>query len=393
MQQLAVPPKARIHTIDILRGIIMVIMALDHVRDFFHIDAFQHDPVDPATTTPILFFTRWITHFCAPIFVLLSGTAAFLAGQRRSPGEQQRLLLSRGLWLLVVEITIINFSLTINPAFHLIILQVLWAIGFSMILLSLMVKLQWQVILLIGILITGSHNLLDAGEAISKGQVGPFWIFLHRQAVVPLNSHLTIFYLYPILPWTGIMFIGYALGRLYIAEVTPVQRKRLLLLTGMAMILLFVIIRWANKYGDPQPWSIQATSWRTFLSFLNISKYPPSLSYTCVTIGTGLLILAALEGKAGKWLEIARTYGAVPFFYYVAHFYLIRILSVIYFFIAGYGVKDIPGPMFFFRPPTGGLSLFGVYLIWITVVVTLYLPCRWFAAYKRTHRQWWLSYV
>lgn len=383
--------RQRVYSVDVLRGLIMIIMALDHVRDFFHQPAMSQDPLDPATTTPALYFTRWITHFCAPLFVLLSGLSVRLMHTRKSTAEISRFLLTRGLWLILIEITVVSFGLTFNPLMNVMILQVIWAIGVSFLFLSLVVFLPWQVVLGIGVLITCGHNMLDYYEAQPDFKPGVLWEFAHntRFTFYPLLHGHGVIVIYPFLPWVGIMFMGYGVGRVFQADVEPGRRKKILISAGLGMIALFLLLRGWNIYGDPRPWS------GSFYSFLNVQKYPPSLLYTCATIGPGLLMLAGLEHVRNKVTEIAKVYGSVPFFYYILHFYLIHLLCVALFFISGYGTKDIvsPGILFLFRPADFGYSLGVTYLIWIAVVAALYRPCKWFSQYKQTHKQWWLSYL
>ncbi len=383
--------RARVYSVDVLRGLIMIIMALDHVRDFFHQPAMTEDPLNPATTTPALYFTRWITHFCAPLFVLLSGLSVRLMHQRKSSADISRFLLTRGLWLILMEMTIVSFGLTFNPHLNLMILQVIWAIGVSFLFLALFVFLPWQAVLAIGILITCGHNLLDYTQAQPGFKPGVLWEFAHqtRYTYYPLFGGHGVIVFYPFLPWVGIMLMGYGLGRLFQADVTPAQRRKVLVGAGTGMLALFLILRGWNIYGDPQPWA------GSFYSFMDVEKYPPSLLYSCATIGPGLLMLAALEHVRNRFADIAKVYGSVPFFYYILHFYLIHLLCVAVFFISGRGVHEIvdPNVPFFFRPQNFGYPLWVVYLIWIAVVAVLYRPCKWYSQYKQTHRQWWLSYL
>ncbi|MGX5818980.1 DUF1624 domain-containing protein [Chitinophaga lutea] len=393
MSTTALPRRARIYSVDVLRGIIMIIMALDHVRDFFHRTAMTADPLDPATTNPALYFTRWVTHFCAPLFVLLSGLSVCLMLERKTRGQISRFLLSRGLWLILLEVTVISFALTLNPFLNVMMLQVIWAIGISFLFLSVLVFLPWQAILAIGLLIVFGHDLLDFVQARPDFTPAPLWEFAHqtRYTFYQIFPGHGVIVIYPFLPWVGIMLTGFGLGRAFHQDVSPARRKRILVSGGVALIALFIILRLINVYGDPRPWS------GSFYSFMNVNKYPPSLLYSCITIGPGLLALAALEHMRGKWTEVARVYGSVPFFYYVLHFYLIRVFSLIVFYASGYGAKDIVNANvpFNFRPPEFGYPLLVVYLIWILVVVLLYRPCKWYSAYKRENvaQKPWLSYL
>jgi uncharacterized membrane protein len=395
MNQLTVP-KYRVQSIDVLRGIVMIIMALDHVRDFFHVDAFQHDPLNPATTTPVLYFTRWITHFCAPTFVFLAGTSAYLVGLKKTKAELSSFLMKRGVWLILIEAAVISLALTFNPLYNTIIFQVIWAIGVSMVILGLLVRLPWKVIFIIGALIVLGHNLLDYPEAARNHNVGFFWDLLHDgrfDGYTWAPNHVLVI-AYAFVPWTGIMLLGYCAGKLFEPSVDPVWRQKTLLTIGFGLIVLFIILRWINAYGNPLPWTQQQNSLATFLSFMNVHKYPPSLMYASITLGPALIVLALIENVRNRFTDFVKIYGRVPFFYYVLHFYLIHALTVVAFFLSGYGTKDIVPPTgFLFRPVQFGYELWVVYLVWIAVVLLLYPACRWYNRYKSSHSQWWLSYL
>jgi len=395
MTTLAEPAqKQRIASIDILRGLIMLLMAIDHTRDFF-LNNTTGNPTNMATTTPIIFFTRWITHYCAPNFVFLSGISAYLAAKRRTPGEFQSFLIKRGLWLIVFEVVFLSFALTLNPAFNMIVLQVIWAIGFSMILLALLSRASLTVIGIIGAVIFFGHDILD-GLALPKTGAGNFLVTMFFTAfgsVFPLGKTRVLLDLYAVVPWTGVMLLGYVFGQMYTSSFDPKRRKRILLITGVSMIGLFILLRAFNIYGDPAPWSPQRTPVISVLSFLNTSKYPPSLLYLCMTIGPALVALSLIENVKNKFASVLIVYGNVPFFYYILHIYLIRLLDIVVFFIQGYGIKQVVTPPFNFQPPGFGFNLFGVYLMWLLIVTILYLPCRWYSRYKKTHYQWWLSYL
>jgi uncharacterized membrane protein len=389
----------RITSIDLLRGLVMIIMALDHARDYFHGDAMLHDPLNLQTTTPVLFFTRWITHYCAPVFVFLSGISAYISGQRKNKNELGNFLMRRGLWLIFIEITVVTFGWTFNPFFSAMVLQVIWAIGISMIALGLFCRLPYQWIAVIALLIVCGHNLLDIPEATHSGKFNPLWTALHIggfQSYALTEGH-RFFIAYPVLPWIGIMMLGFVFGKLFTRETDPRQRKKHLLQAGTVMILLFVILRLINAYGDPTPWRMQTEPLYTFLSFLDVSKYPPSLMYTCMTIGPALIFLALTEHIKNRLSGIISVFGKVPFFYYILHIYLIHLLTIILFFATGYDVSDIVPPngafKFWFRPDNFGFSLGTTYLLWMVVVVILYFPCRWFSQYKATHKTWWLHYI
>lgn len=389
-------PTARFHSIDIVRGVVMIIMALDHSRDFFHITAMTANPLDPAATTIPLFFTRWITHFCAPVFVFLSGLSAFISSQHKPVKEATVFLRKRGLWLIIVEIVLVTLGLTFNPFYNFIILQVIWAIGCSMLLLSFL-RTSYKAILITGLVLVLGHNLTDWISLPQNGISGNLIKILLTAfgTVIPVDDKHLIGVFYSILPWTGIMFIGYAAGAWYKKDFNPAKRKQYLLISGAALLLLFVILRLINGYGDPAPRRDFGAILPNILSFLNVSKYPPSLQYTCLMLGPALMFLAVSEHLRGRIASMLRTYGRVPFFYYILHFYLLHTLLVIAFFATGHGANEIAAfPMpFYFRPVNFGFSLPVVYLIWIFSVAVLYQPCRWFWKYKQTHSYRWLRYL
>ncbi|MDQ0639401.1 putative membrane protein [Pedobacter sp. W3I1] len=385
----------RILSIDILRGLVMIIMALDHTRDFFHVGAMTGDPLNPDTTTGMLFFTRWITHFCAPTFVFLSGLSAYLSAQHKTPAQASSFLLKRGLWLILIEIMVITLGLTFNPSYNFIILQVIWAIGCSMVFLALASRISHKAVLIIGLILVFGHNLFNLFPAPTDSNGGLILkiFFTASGTVVPLSSNHLIGVFYAILPWTGIMFVGYGVGAWYKKGYAAERRQRNLLIIGLLTIFVFISLRLINIYGDPAPRKEYHDFFKNLLVFFNVSKYPPSLQYTAMTLGPAMLFLAFTENLSNWFTRITAVYGAVPFFYYVIHFYLLHTLLVVVFFATGHNTKEIIQVPFLFRPATFGFGLPIVYLIWFCTVASLYLPCRWFKQYKQTHRQWWLSYV
>ncbi|MEO7306400.1 MAG: heparan-alpha-glucosaminide N-acetyltransferase domain-containing protein [Ferruginibacter sp.] len=396
--------KKRIQSIDVLRGLVMVIMALDHVRDFFYkvnlekAGSAATGPTDLETTYPMLFFTRWITHFCAPIFVFLAGTSIYLMSKKKTKKELSGFLISRGIWLIIVEVIIITFGWTFNPLFNLLILQVIWAIGISMILMGILIQLPYKAILFLGLLIVFFHNILDykAVNESLKGSVVANLLYFSDFSVYPIFKDHFIIIIYSFLPWLGVMMLGYCFGKLYTPDIDMVWRRKILLQLGTALLILFVSLRLSNLYGDPVPWSEQARGpVYTFLSFFNVNKYPPSLLYLCMTIGAGMLFLAFIEKVQNRFTVIMNIYGRVPMFYYILHFYLIHILVVIVFYLQGFSSSDIvtPGLPFLFRPPAFGFNLWGVYAVWAFVVIALYPLCKKYNTYKSTHQKWWLSYL
>ncbi len=305
-------------------------------------------------------------------------------------------LIKRGFWLVLVEVIVMTLAITFNPFYNTIIFQVIWAIGWSMVLLGLASFLNLQTIVFIGFLLVFGHNILDFFPAPKEGweQIVSSLLFTSADKFMPLNRTHFVLDLYAILPWTGIMFLGYAFGTVYKNGVSSLSRKKILRL-GISITLFFIIIRFINVYGDPSHWSQQKNALYTLLSFVNVTKYPPSLLYTCMTIGPAIIALSLLDNAQSLASRVFRMYGSVPFFYYVLHFYLIHLLLVIVFFLSGYGEKDIINPQapFLFRPQNFGFHLPVVYLIWLFVIVVLYKPCQWFNRYRSTHRQWWLSYL
>jgi uncharacterized membrane protein len=394
MTTIAALNRQRINSIDVLRGLIMLIMALDHIRDVFHHGS--PDPTALASTTPILFFTRWITHFCAPNFVFLSGISAFLAGQRRSKKELSIFLIQRGVWLVFIELMVINSAFELNLHFHMLVLQVIWAIGVSMILLGLLIWLPLPIIALIGVLIFFGHNIFDFIHAnglllkvlFTSSGFGPDSVIRFDQSHYVLDA-------YAVLPWTGVMLLGYVFGQLFQKGFDADRRQRIIMRVSFMLIVAFFVLRFLNIYGDPAPWSYQKTAALSIISFFNVTKYPCSLDYLCMTLSAGTLLLAIFERTNNRITRIFVVYGSVPFFYYILHFYLIRFLNIIIFYASGFTKADIPAREFdfSFHPVGFGFSLFGVYMIWIIVISTLYLPCRWFRDYKKMHKQWWLSYL
>jgi uncharacterized membrane protein len=386
----------RIASIDLLRGVIMIIMALDHTRDFFHINAWTQDPLDLSTTTPMLYFTRWITHFCAPTFVFLAGASIYFQSMRKTKKELSTFLLKRGFWLVLVEIFIVNLEFSFDIKFGFVALQVIWAIGISMIIIGFAIWLPYVAFFIAAMLIVFGHNLLDFYEAGLAQSPGWWYDLLHRPGIYPLSEDHKLLIFYPFLPWCGLMMLGYCFGNLFL-RLQDSRRKKVLMWLGCAALLIFVVLRYLNVYGNPGKWLPQKTATDTFLSFMNVQKYPPSLLFMCATIGGSLLFLA-LAGNANNRLSgFITVYGRVPFLYYVLHFFLIHLLSACLFFTRGHSFQEgihadgTLTPNFII--PGEGYSLGIVYLLWIGIVLCLYPVCKWFSEYKRTHKNWWLSYL
>lgn len=381
--------RPRIDAVDFTRGLIMIIMALDHTRDFFGIPG--QNPTAMDTTTPALFFTRWITHFCAPVFFLLTGTGAFLSLGRKSPAQLSRFLVTRGLWLIFLECVVIRcLAYQFNFDFRVTMLLVLWALGWSMIVLGLLVRLPVAVATVFGIALIALHNLLDTVQSAN-----PLWAILHAPGFVLNAPGPVVFAAYPLIPWIGVTAAGYALGQIYSWDAT--RRRGFLLRFGMTLIIAFVVLRSVNVYGDPARWSVQRDLVITVLSFLNTTKYPPSLLFLLMTLGPAMLLLRAFENRTPQWLNPVLVFGRVPMFYYVLHFFLIHALAVV-FCLVRYGsahwMFESPdlGNYPFTPPPGWGYALPVVYLVWLSVVAASYPLCRRFAALKHRRKDAWLSY-
>ena len=382
-------PRVRIESIDVVRGVIMIIMALDHTRDFFGNSGLN--PTDPATTTIPLFFTRWITHFCAPVFFLLTGTGAYLSLRKKSKRELSWFLLTRGLWLIFLEIVVTRcLGWQFNFDYHVLFLIVLWALGWAMIALSGLVYLPAWAVATFGLAMIATHNLFDLVQSNN-----PIWTILHSPNFLLNNPQHSVFVGYPLIPWIGVTAAGYGLGQIYS---WPSQRRRAFLLPlGLGLITSFLILRAINLYGDPRPWTTQRSAAFTVLSFLNTTKYPPSLLFLLMTLGPAVLFLWAVDAGTPRWLRPALIVGKVPMFYYLLHVPLIHLLAIAVCFaryrqvhwmfesptLAQFPITD---------PPGWGYSLPIVYLMWAIVVLTLYPLCRWFAGLKQRRNDAWLSY-
>jgi uncharacterized membrane protein len=390
-------PKQRVASIDLLRGAIMIIMALDHVRDYFHYSSFQYDPLNLARTSVPIFFTRWITHYCAPIFMLLAGTSAFISGQRKTKKQLSFFLFTRGLWLVFLELVIVNFGWNFDIGFHSVLLVTIWALGISMIALAAIIYLPEKIILVVGIVLVAGHNLLDTVQ-VQGGQAAAFgWSLLHQPNLFSWHGE-TILIGYPVIPWIGTMTLGYCLGSLYASSFDAAKRKKLLLQIGVSAIGLFILLRCINIYGDAAHWSQQRSPVYTFLSFLNTSKYPPSLLYLLMTLGPALIFLAVTEKVQGAVSTVISVYGRVPMFYYLLHIYLIHLLTMIssqLFTAFGWHRWILHEPLWFIQSLKGyGFPLVVVYLVWIIIVAGLYPLCKWYDQYKQANKhKWWLSYL
>jgi uncharacterized membrane protein len=389
MTEAVTTKRIRIESIDVVRGVIMILMALDHTRDFFGNSGLN--PTDPATTTIPLFFTRWITHFCAPVFFLLTGTGAYLSLRRQTKRELSRFLFTRGLWLIFLELTVTRcLGWQFNFDYHVTLLLVLWALGWAMIVLSLLVYLPAWAVTTFGVVMIAAHNLLDSVESSN-----PLWSILHSPNFIVNSPRHILFVTYVLIPWVGVTAAGYGLGQVF--RWASDRRRRFLLRLGLVLITVFVVLRATNIYGNPFPWTVQRSPAYTALSFLNTAKYPPSLLYLLMTLGPALLFLWAVDAGTPRWLRPALIVGKVPMFYYLLHIPLIHLLAVAVCYVR-YGQvhwmfesADL-GQFPITQPPGWGYSLPIVYLVWAVVVLTLYPLCRWFAALKQRRTDAWLSY-
>jgi len=381
--------RVRLESIDVVRGVVMILMALDHTRDFF--GNLGVNPTDPATTTIPLFFTRWITHFCAPVFFLLTGTGAYLSLRKKSKHELSRFLFTRGLWLIFLELVVVRcFGWQFNFDYRVTILNVLWALGWAMIVLPGLVYLPAWAVAAFGVVMIATHNLFDSVESSHW-----IWSILHSPNFIVNHPEHVVFVAYALVPWVGVTAAGYGLGQIFRWE--SARRKMFLLRLGAGLTASFIVLRCVNLYGDPLPWSTQKSAVFTMLSFLNTNKYPPSLLYLLMTLGPALLFLGAVDAGTPRWLRPALFFGKVPMFYYLLHIPLLHLIALIvcyaryrqaHWMFESNTIQQFP----ISRPPGWGNSLPIVYLVWAFVVVALYPLCRWFAALKQSRSAAWLSY-
>jgi uncharacterized membrane protein len=388
----------RMSSLDILRGLAIVVMALDHVRDFMMTAAVQDPTADPAAS-PWLFATRWITHLCAPTFVFLAGTSAGLMAGRKSPRELASFLLTRGLWLIVLEVLVISITWSFAPTGipeaggeTYIAFQVIWAIGASMVILAGLQFLGRPACFAIGAAIILGHNLLDAvwPAASTTGSTGPLWVVLHARQLYEVGP-FRFYFSYPLLPWTGVMLAGYGAAGLF--ELPAKLRDARLVRIGVGLIIAFILIRGANVYGDPSPWnSDRGSTGASVMSFLATTKYPPSFLFLLMTLGPAAIACAYVERLYVPLKNVLMTFGRAPLAFYIAHLYLIHTAAILLGVAQGFAAQQFLTHYRYF-PAGFGVSLPGVYLLWIAIVVMLYPLCRWVAALKARRRDWWLSYV
>ena len=395
------PGPARLTAVDALRGLVMIVMALDHTREFLNADAMHFSADDLARTTPLLFLTRWITHLCAPVFVFTAGMGARLRMDRQgaSPGQVSRYLWTRGVWLILVELTVMRLAMnfTFDPRYP-VLLLILWALGWSMMALAALVYLPPRVVGALGLGIIAIHNTFDGVQAQQFGTLAWLWQVLHQPGVISIGG-VTAVTGYPVLPWIGVMATGFWAAEIY--RWAPAQRRRVLRLAGAASVAGFIVLRALNLYGDPSPWSTQPTTAFTALSFLNTTKYPPSLAFLMMTLGPALLLLAELERIGLGSRHPFVVFGRVPFAYYVVHFWLLHVVASAVAF-GRYGsaslaylwhpLPSMGGARELF-PADVGLSIGAVYLAWTLLVTALYPLCAWLGRLKARRREWWFSYL
>jgi uncharacterized membrane protein len=376
----------RVTSVDLVRGVVMILMALDHTRDFFSNLRFRPDDLSQAT--PFLFFTRWITHFCAPTFFLLAGVGAALSMSRgKTKADLSRFLVTRGLWLVFLEATVMHFGWQFDMKFPQLLI-VIWALGWSMIILAALIHLPRKALLALSLITIAGHNLLDGIDPQSLGAFAPLFHILHAPGPISLDP--VIFVAYPLVPWFAVMSLGFVLGDVFKWE--PERRRQFLIRAGIAATLAFIVLRYFNLYGDPNPWLPQRSTGLTISSFGNTTKYPPSLMYLLMTLGPTFIALALLENARGAVSKVVSVYGRVPMFYYIIHIFLIHILAYAFAVYQGGDGSFLNLDVQSF-PKWYGTSLAGVYLAWFIVVALLYWPCRRFAQVKATRRAWWLSYI
>jgi uncharacterized membrane protein len=381
--------RPRLEAIDFLRGLVMVLMVLDHMRDYAGAGVVDARDV----RDPVLFLTRWITHYCAPIFVMLSGVAAFLYGNRgRTRGEISRFLVTRGMWLILVELTLVRFAFTFNLDYSFVFLQVIWAIGCSLVVLAVLIHLPHWAIASFGLVLIAGHNALDGVEPASLGALSSLWIVAHGPGTIEPVAGTQVLALYSLIPWIGVAAVGYALGPVFLFDTA--RRRRVLSSLGVAVVLGFIVLRASNVYGDPQPWVVHDSLLATGLSFVNCEKYPPSLLYLAMTLGPGLIVAAWFDAARGRASRLLVTIGRVPFLFYVAHLFIVHLVAVVvaelYFGSSGWLFERMPP----FEKPAGfGVPLPAIYLLWIVALAVLYPLCRWFGEVKQRRKDWWLSYL
>jgi len=381
----------RLGSVDLLRGMVMALMALDHVRDYFTDARFY--PLDLTQTNILLYMTRWITHFCAPVFVFLAGTGAFLSLTRgKTVPELSRFLFTRGLWLVFIELTVVRFGWLFNIDYTLAIGQVIWAIGWSMVALAVLIRFPVKVATIFGLLMIALHNLFDDVTPDQLGIFGWPWQILHAGGPINYMQGYSFLVAYPLIPWIGVMAVGYGFGTILIKEASA--RRKTLLRLGLAITAGFILIRATNLYGDPNQWSQQKDVVFTAFDFINCEKYPPSLLYLMITLGPAIAVLPLLERARGWMAQFFIVFGRVPMFFYIIHIPLIHGLALLAAYLTGYDTGFMFGNVPPWEwPPGYGFGLPVVYVVWGGVVLALYPVCKWFAEVKKRRKDVWLSYL
>jgi uncharacterized membrane protein len=381
--------RPRLDALDFVRGLVMIIMVLDHTRDFFGAKGFNPRDVHE----PALFLTRWITHFCAPAFVLLAGMSAFLYGIRgRTTRELSFYLLTRGLFLIAMEFTLVRLAWSFDPRFGFFAFQVIWVLGAGMVTLAALVYFERWIVAGFGLALVLGHNLFDSIKPEQWGSAGWLWNFLHAPGMLQPADGITIFALYPLVPWVGVMALGYAFAPVVLLS-EPIRRRRLLV-AGVLITAAFVALRASNWYGDPAPWKVEDSPLATALSFINCEKYPPSLLYLAMTLGPALIVLSLFSQARNALTRAIVTIGRVPFVFYLAHLFALHALAVLVALATTGDAAWLFGPgVLRNKPPGYGIALPAIYAVWIAVVIALYPLCRWFAAVKQRRNDWWLSYL
>jgi uncharacterized membrane protein len=384
----------RLQSIDIVRGIVMIIMALDHTRDLMHLTSVVDQPTNLQTTTPALFLTRWVTHLCAPTFVFLSGASAYLSFKSKNDvASTQRFLLTRGIWLVILEFTLVNFGIWFDLHFSIFIFDVIAAIGFGFIILSLFLRASTKAILITGLAIIFLHNLSSFIPAPQTSIGGKILMMLVAPGALPFGKSGLFIMGYPPIPWLGIMLVGFAAGKLFMLP--AIERKRVFFKIGIAGVVIFIAVRSFNIYGDPFKWEPQKNALFTFLSFINVTKYSPSLLFCLLTLGVMFLLLSWMEGMQNKFTQIATVYGKAPLFYFLVHWYILHPVMFLIVFLQGYKYSDLVFGANLGRPKgVSGVNLWYIFLIWILVVILLFPLSKWYGKYKENHRdRKWLSYL
>lgn len=373
----------------------MTLMVLDHVRDLIHIDSVSYTPTDLSKTNAAIFLTRFVTHFCAPIFVFLAGTSAYLSAQNATDKNQNSVfLLKRGLWLILLEFTVVNFGVWFDAGFHLYLFQVIAAIGLGFIVMSFLTRISPRIVGIIGLFIISTHNIISLIPLDQSSFLKTILTTLFSTTAIPLTAQTMLVIGYPPIPWIGILLVGFGFGHLF--KLPQGERKSIFLKIGLISLAMFLVLRFMNWYGDPAPWTAQKTNLFTLLSFINITKYPPSLLFSLLTLGVMFLILALAEQFENRFSNFVSVYGKTPLFFYLIHWYIVHPLLIVILLIQGFSWTQMDFASGNFGRPKGvesGLSLGAVYVIWFSVVLLLHYPCKRYGAHKTLHKTKWLKYL